>query len=166
MHIQFYIINFVYLKKNYLVAKKPTKPATALITWKFLNDKTPWGLLFLLGGGFALAEGGRVSGMSAMIGNALGILKPLPPIAVLFFVCLACQILTEFTANVAIANIVLPVLAEMSRATEIHPLYLMLPAAISCSMAFHMPVGTPPNAYVAGLVNIETKDMVKIVINK
>lgn len=36
----------------------------------------------------------------------------------------------------------------------------MLPAGIACSMAFHLPVGTPPNAVVAGFANIRTKDMV------
>lgn len=141
-------------------ANIPKKSSLPLVTWKYLEDKTPWGLVFLLGGGFALAEGGKVSGMSAMLGNSLAGLKTLPPLAILFCVCLACQVLTEFTSNVAIANIILPVLAEMAKAIRIHPLYLMLPAAISCSMAFHMPVGTPPNALVAGLVNIPTKEMV------
>lgn len=138
----------------------PTAPTPALINWKIINAKIPWSLIFLLGGGFALAEGGKVSGMSAMLGNSLVGLKSLPPFLLLFIVCLTAQTLTEFTSNVAIANILLPVLAEMSIATEMHPLYLMFPAALSCCMAFHMPVGTPPNAIVASVVHIRTKDMV------
>lgn len=103
---------------------------------------------------------GKRSGMSAMLGNSLVGLKDLPPLLLLFLVCFAAQTLTEFTSNVAIANIILPVLAEMSVAIEMHPLYLMFPAALSCCMAFHMPVGTPPNAIVAGVAHIRTKDMV------
>lgn len=147
----------------------PTTAGPALINWKIIQAKIPWGLIFLLGGGFALAEGGKVSGMSAMLGNSLVSLKNLPPLLLLFIVCLTAQTLTEFTSNVAIANIILPVLAEMSIATEMHPLYLMFPAALSCCMAFHMPVGTPPNAIVASVVHIRTKDMVNetiIQINK
>lgn len=98
-----------------------------------------------------------------MLGTALSGLKTLPPLLLLFVVCLTAQILTEFTSNVAIANIMLPVLAEMAVVIEMHPLYLMFPAALSCSMAFHMPVGTPPNAIVAGVGNIKTKDMVKFI---
>lgn len=142
------------------LAKLPTAPSQGLITWKYINAKVPWSLVFLLGGGFALAEGGKESGMSAMLGNSLAGLKSLHPLLLLFLVCVAAQTLTEFTSNVAIANIMLPVLAEMSVAMERHPLYLMFPAALSCCMAFHMPVGTPPNAIVAGVAHIRTKDMV------
>ncbi|XP_055628210.1 protein I'm not dead yet-like [Toxorhynchites rutilus septentrionalis] len=137
----------------------PTEATPGLITWKYIQQKVPWSLIFLLGGGFALAEGGRVSGMSALLGQSLSGLKTLPPLLLLFVVCLTAQTLTEFTSNVAICNIMLPVLAEMAIAIEIHPLYLMLPAALSCSFAFHMPVGTPPNAIVAGVGNIAIKDM-------
>lgn len=91
----------------------PNVPSPGLITWKFINAKVPWSLVFLLGGGFALAEGGRVSGMSAMLGQSLAGLKSLPILLLLFVICLTAQILTEFTSNVAIANIMLPVLAEM-----------------------------------------------------
>lgn len=41
-----------------LLAKLPTTPSQGLITWKYINTKVPWSLIFLLGGGFALAEGG------------------------------------------------------------------------------------------------------------
>lgn len=120
----------------------------------------PWSLIFLLGGGFALAEGGKQSGMSAMLGKALVPLQELPLLVLLFIVCFTAQLLTEFTSNVAIANIMLPVLAQMSVEIGRHPLLLMFPAALSCCMAFHMPVGTPPNAIVAGVAHIRTKDMV------
>lgn len=116
-------------------------------------------MIFLLGGGFALAEGGDKSGMSEMIGKSLSPLKELPQLLLLLIVCLTAQTLTEFTSNVAIANILVPVVGEMAVAIKMHPLYLMYPAALSCSFAFHMPVGTPPNAIVAGVVNIRTKDM-------
>lgn len=143
----------------------PRAPTPSLITWKYINQKLPWSLIFLLGGGFALARGGRETGMSAMLGESLSGLSSLPFLVVLFLVCLFAQIFTEFASNVAVANVMLPVLAEMSRQMEVHPLYLMFPAALSCSMAFHTPVGTPPNAIVAGVANISTKDMVRYLMN-
>ncbi|XP_055698956.1 protein I'm not dead yet isoform X2 [Phlebotomus papatasi] len=148
-----------YFKRHSTAANLPKTPTPGLITWKYIHTKVPWSLIFLLGGGFALAEGGRESKMSELLGNSLAGLKTLPPLLLLFVVCLTASCLTEFTSNVAIANIMLPVLAEMAIAIEVHPLFLMYPAALSCSMAFHMPVGTPPNAIVAGVGNIATKDM-------
>ncbi|XP_059611185.1 protein I'm not dead yet-like [Phlebotomus argentipes] len=148
-----------YFKSRATAAMLPKTPTPGLITWKYIHTKVPWSLIFLLGGGFALAEGGRESGMTKLIGNSLSGLKSLPPLLLLFVVCFTASCITELTSNVAIANIILPVFAEMAIAIEVHPLFLMYPAALCCSMAFHMPVGTPPNALVAGLGNIATKDM-------
>ncbi|XP_055320042.1 protein I'm not dead yet [Sitodiplosis mosellana] len=137
----------------------PKATTPSLITWKYINSNVPWSLIFLLGGGFALARGGKESGMSAMLGTYLSGLSDLPFLLLLFVICLFAQIFTEFASNVAIANVMLPVLAEMALQMEVHPLYLMFPAALSCSMAFHTPVGTPPNAIAAGVANIGTKDI-------
>lgn len=136
-----------------------TKPAPGVVTWKILKEKIPWGLLFLLGGGFALAEGSKATGLSAMIGSSLQGLAGMPHWLVLLVVVLVTQFITEFTSNVAIANLILPVLANMARVLEIDPRYLMIPATLACSMAFHMPVGTPPNAIVAGVAHIPTSKM-------
>lgn len=138
----------------------PKTAAPSLITWKYINAKMPWSLIFLLGGGFALARGGVKSHMSEMLGDSLASFKNLPFLLTLFLICLCAQIFTEFASNVAVANVMLPVLAGMSKSMEVHPLYLMFPAALSCSMAFHTPVGTPPNAIAVGVANIGNKDMV------
>ncbi|XP_063368936.1 protein I'm not dead yet [Cydia amplana] len=136
-----------------------SKPSPGVVTWNILKEKIPWGLLFLLGGGFALAEGSKATGLSAMIGSSLSGLQGLPPYVVLLVVVLVTQFITEFTSNVAIANLILPVLANMARTLKMDPRYLMIPATLACSMAFHMPVGTPPNAIVAGVAHIPTSKM-------
>lgn len=93
----------------------PTAPTPSLITWKFIQTKVPWGLVFLLGGGFALAEGSKESGMASLIGNALIGLKVLPHAVLLFVIIIVAVFLTAFSSNVAIANIMVPVVAEMVR---------------------------------------------------
>ncbi|CAG5047151.1 unnamed protein product [Parnassius apollo] len=136
-----------------------SKPSSGVVSWGILKEKIPWGLLFLLGGGFALAEGSKATGLSSMIGASLNGLHGLHPTIVLLVVVLVTQFITEFTSNVAIANLILPVLANMARTLDMDPRYLMVPATLACSMAFHMPVGTPPNAIVAGVAHIPTSKM-------
>lgn len=75
-----------------------------LITWKYVNKHLNWSLLFLIGGGFAVARGGQVSGMSHMLGAHLSSLSGLPFLLLLFLVCLLIQIITEFVSSVALAN--------------------------------------------------------------
>ncbi|KAG7212199.1 hypothetical protein KM043_012539 [Ampulex compressa] len=139
-------------------SKRPTKPSPPMITWKMIQQKMHWSLILVLGGGFAISAGSINSKLSDMLGKSLTGLQTINPIAILFIVCLFAETATELTSNVAIANIILPVLAEMCVVMRIHPLYLMLPASLCCSFSFHLPVGTPPNAIASSAGHIKTKD--------
>lgn len=95
--------------------KRPKKNTTGLITWKIIVKKLHWGLIFILGGGFAIASGSQSSGLSNKLGYALTGLQGMSSICILFVVCVFAETVTELTSNVAVANIILPVLAEMVR---------------------------------------------------
>lgn len=55
----------------------------------------------------------------------------------------------------------MPILASVCKNTGIDPMQLMLPAALSASCAFMLPVATAPNAIVFGSGRVEMGDMVK-----
>ncbi|XP_060651939.1 protein I'm not dead yet isoform X1 [Drosophila nasuta] len=151
--------NYAFVRYCLANGTPPKGPTPSLITWKFIQTRVPWGLIFLLGGGFALAAGSKASGMASLIGQSMSGLKVLPHSLLLLVVILVAVFMTAFSSNVAVANILIPVLNEMSLALKIHPLYLVFPAGLACSMAFHLPVSTPPNALVAGYAHIRSKDM-------
>lgn len=138
---------------------RPAKTSPSMVTWKMIHQKMHWSLILVLGGGFAISAGSTSSKLSSMIGTALSSLKSISPFAILCTVCVFAETVTELTSNVAVANIILPVLAEMCVAIRIHPLYLMMPAALCCSFSFHLPVGTPPNAIAAAAGQIRTRDL-------
>ena len=98
-----------------LGTKRPKKSSDALVTWQFIANKMPWNLMFLLGGGFAISKGSNASCLSKRLGESLKLLKNFNHILLLFFVCFFTGTLTEFTSNVGVANIVLPVIAQMVR---------------------------------------------------
>ncbi len=70
-------------------------------------------------------------------------------------------ILTEMTSNTATTGVMLPVLAGAAQSIDVNPLLLMLPATVSASCTFMMPVATPPNAIVFGSGYVEMGRMVK-----
>ena len=46
-----------------------------------------------------------------------------------------------------------------------HPLYLMIPATVSASYAFMVPVATPPNAIAFSYGYLKVYDMVSVYYN-
>ncbi len=132
----------------------------ALLDWDAVKG-LPWGLLLLFGGGFALAAGFSASGLSAEIGNAVGGLKGLPPVVLIAIVCFVMTFTTELTSNTATTTLVLPILGKAAAALGMDPRALMVPATLSASCAFMMPVATPPNAIVFGSGYIRIGQMVR-----
>ncbi|MBU1101490.1 MAG: SLC13 family permease [Bacteroidetes bacterium] len=123
--------------------------------------KIPWDIILLFGGGFALARGFVSSGLSTFLGSQLAGLANVPPIVVILIICLTISFMTELTSNTAINDMVLPILAALAVTINIQPELLMIPATISASMAFMMPVATPPNAIVFGSGKLRVKDMAR-----
>lgn len=123
-----------------------------LMTWE-QAAKIPWGMLLLLGGGFALARGFQVpmdsssgQSLSVWIGERLSGAESLPPVLLIGVVCLAMTFLTEITSNTATCSVTLPILITMGTAEE--SILICLAATFSASCAFMLPVATPPNAIV------------------
>src|SRR5690606_26064677 len=84
-----------------------------------------------------------------------------PVFVLLTIVCLIINFLTELTSNTATTQMILPILASVSVAIGLNPLLLMIAATLSASMAFMMPVGTPPNTIVFASKRLRISDMAK-----
>ena len=135
----------------------------SLITWRLIETKMCWGVIFLLGGGFALAKASESSGLSTLMIEFLkrAELESLPVVVLSFVVCLLTVTITNIASNTATANVLVPILAKMAVTMCITPIYLTLPAGIVCSYAFALPVATAPNAIVFGHSSMKTSDMMK-----
>lgn len=129
--------------------------------------KLPWHIILLFGGGFALAKGFQVSGLSEWVGSYFTHLEGAPDWLLVAVITGGITFLTELTSNTATTEMILPLLASIATAAKIHPLFLMIPAAVAASCAFMMPVATPPNAIVFASGKIRIAQMVKagIIIN-
>lgn len=142
---------------------KKNKP---IISWKTMK-KLPWDIVLLFGGGFALASAFKVSGLSLWFGQQLGNAANLHPLVLIFIIAIGMNFLTELTSNTATTEMILPILAGISVSIQMNPLLLMLPATISASLAFMLPVATPPNAIVFASRKLLIMDMAKtgVVLN-
>jgi sodium-dependent dicarboxylate transporter 2/3/5 len=65
-------------------------------------------------------------------------------------ICLIAMGATELTSNTATATLLMPIMAALAKVLDVPPYLLMVPAIVSCSCAFMLPVATPPNAIVIG----------------
>jgi len=124
-------------------------------------SRLPWHIVLLFGGGFALAKGFVESGLSMWFGEQLSGLAGTEPMVLTLVIASTMSFLTELTSNTATTEMILPILAGMAVSIQINPLLLMVPATLAASLAFMLPVATPPNAIVFGTGQLRIKDMVK-----
>lgn len=121
-----------------------------LLTWADCRS-LPWDVVLLIGGGLALARSFDASGLSAAVASGLaGTFDALPPVLIVLVVSAAVTLFTELASNTAAVSVLLPLLFGAAVAAGVHPLLVSLPAVLSVSYAFALPVGTPPNAIAVG----------------
>lgn len=131
-----------------------------LLNWESAA-KIPWGMLILFGGGIAIAKAFVASGLSQQLGIWLTQLATLDLFLLILAICLTITFMTEITSNTATTTLMLPILAAAALAAEIPPEVLMVPAAMSASCAFMLPVATAPNTIMFSTGAFPIRTMVK-----
>ena len=144
----------------FIIPAGKKEPGQMLMDWD-TAVKLPWGILLLFGGGFAVAGGFSLSGLDIALGELLKPYLTFHPLFIVLTVCVLITFLTELTSNTATTAALLPVMKGTAIALNLDPLLLMIPTTISASMAFMLPVATPPNAIVFSSGKITMGEMVR-----
>ncbi len=122
----------------------------------------PWGVLLLFGAGFCVADVFQNTGVAAWLSGFLEGLKGAPYFLIVLAVATMLVFLTEITSNTAIAAIFMPIMASLAAALNVAPTGLMMVAALGATLAFMMPVGTPPNAIAFSTGYLTIRQMIKV----
>ncbi|MCG8528914.1 MAG: SLC13 family permease [Opitutales bacterium] len=145
----------------FVIPSGKNSPGKAIIEVDVFRN-LPWSAILLFGGGFALANGFTSSGLTEYLALQFGKMGDMPIILVVILACVGVTLVTELVSNIATVQMFVPVLASWAVAQEVNPLLLMVPATIVSSMAFLMPVATPPNAVIFGSERIRIIEMVRL----
>ncbi|MFK3939909.1 SLC13 family permease [Alkalihalobacillus sp. NPDC078783] len=137
------------------------KVGSRILEWKDSKD-IPWGVLLLFGGGLAIAAGFTSSGLSDWMGEQLRVLDGLHIFLVIVAATLLIMGMTEITSNTATATMIMPIVAALALAINVHPYAIMVPCAMAANCAFMLPVGTPPNAIIFGTGKLKIVEMVRV----
>lgn len=121
-----------------------------------------WGSLMLFGSGLALGKLLFELGLAQMAGQSLTDLVTGVPLFFIYLIAFSFVIFaTELTSNTAAASILLPVMISLAVSLKLDPFFFSLGISLACSLAFMLPVATPPNAIVYGSRLVRKKDMFK-----
>lgn len=125
----------------------PDREGGRLLDWQAAGN-IPWNMLLLFAGGICIARAFGESGLASLIAESMQGLGHLHAFLLILGICLVVTFLTELTSNTATTTLLMPVLGAAAVGLDLPPQLLMIPAAISASCAFMLPVATAPNAIV------------------
>lgn len=138
----------------------PSTEKRPLLIWEDLN-RLPWGILFLFGGGMALAA---ILAEANIVSFLVDTMKPLanfPVIVLLLVIFTVALFATELMSNLALVSLLIPLIAKFALELDLPLLGVSAGVALSASCAFMLPVATPPNAIIYSSNMIKIKEMVK-----
>ncbi len=121
-----------------------------------------WGTLLLFGGGIAMGDLMFKTGLAKAIGDGLvGLTGASTLVTITALAIFISMVLTETTSNTAAATMVVPIVIAIATQANVSPIPPALGAALAASMAFMLPVSTPPNAIVYGSGLVPITKMIK-----
>jgi di/tricarboxylate transporter len=100
---------------------------------------------------FILSEGLTRTGIADILGNQIMRIAGRKEIPLIFWVMVISGGLSAFMNNIGVAALMLPVVVDIARRTEIPPSRLLMPLAYGCLLGgLTTLIGTPPNLLIAG----------------
>jgi sodium-dependent dicarboxylate transporter 2/3/5 len=138
-----------------------TEKGRALLTWKEAS-KLPYEIILLFGSGFALAKGFELSGLSTWLAQHLNAVNDVPILLTILIICVIVTLISEFASNVASIQLMMPILISLQMVSDIDPKLLLVPAALSASLGFMLPIATAPNTIVYSSGHIKVREMVLV----
>ena len=122
-----------------------------------------WGTLLLFGGGIVLSEAMFKTGLAAWIGRSfIGVFGNPSTLFMVAVIIILVVWLSDVTSNTAVASMMVPIVLSIAFSTGRDPVVFALGAGIAVSLAFMLPVATPPNALVYGTGYIKITDMIRV----
>jgi sodium-dependent dicarboxylate transporter 2/3/5 len=121
-----------------------------------------WGTIILFGGGLSLGQQMFETGLASHIGRGLVEASGATTLWSITAVMTVVAVLTtEVTSNTAATNMLVPVALAIASATGVSPVPPAMGVAFGASLAYMLPISTPPNAIVYGTGMVPITAMVK-----
>ena len=137
-----------------------SEPNKKILSWKD-TEKIPWGILILFGGGLALAAILEKNGVIEQLSILFETMNNWTFASLVLFLIILAVFASEVLSNLAMVSIFVPVVAKFAIELGIPLEQLCIPLALGASLAFMLPVGTPPNAIVFSSGYLQVNQMVR-----
>ena len=125
------------------------------------TEKLPWGILLLFGGGLALAAVLEKNGVLKFLAATFESFNGIGLVAATLILTALAIFVSEVLSNLAMVTLFVPVVGIFANQTGLPLIPLAMALTLGASLAFMMPVGTPPNAIVFGSGYLRIKDMIR-----
>lgn len=145
----------------FLFITKKRKSDESLLNWNDTKE-TPWGILFLFGGGLALAKILDMGGVLEFFADSIAKSGFSNFYLMILILIIVSVFITELMSNLALVTALIPIIARIALKLDFDIMALCLPVTIAASCAFMLPMATPPNAIVFSSQKIQVMQMVRV----
>ena len=103
-----------------------------------------------------------MSGLIEVIAAGFGDLRTGEVVLIITMLAFVALFLTELMSNLALVNVLVPVVAAIGFGGGESPLLFAVPVTIAASCAFMFPMSTPPNAIVFASGHVKIMQMARV----